>query len=80
MDDFACLDARNCGHESREDRPIVFDAVLRHVDDDDAERQLRKIVFELKASVDGNEDIKSSLGVFGKLSVRQRAPLGLGNC
>ncbi len=79
MNDFTGLDALNGVHERREKWTVVFDAVLLHMDDDDAERQFRKIVFELKASVDGDENVKLSLGLGGKFGVRQRAPLGFGN-
>jgi hypothetical protein len=79
MDYLASLDALNRGQEHGEDGPVIFETVLRHMNDHDAEGQLRKVVLEFKASVDGDENVKLSLSVSRQLGVRQRAPLGFGN-
>jgi hypothetical protein len=77
MGDFAGLYSLNCIHERREQRSVVLHSVFRNVDDHNTETQLLKVVFVLKTSIDGYQNVTLALGLRDQLGVRKCAPLGL---
>jgi hypothetical protein len=56
------------------DQPVVSQLVLRHMDDDDTDLKLGKVLLELKAAIESKKHIKIFLGERKKGPVFQGVP------
>jgi hypothetical protein len=76
MNDLTWLYTLNCFQEGLEQGTIVFHPVPQNVDDDNTESQLFKVVFILKTSINGHQNVTMALGLSDQLGIGKRAPPG----